>query len=111
VNDDYSYDYDDPEDDGPREYRPAVRTWADWEAWQAINSAIKDWKYRQAPSVGARARAIINLMLYPPSYLRQCEEALTLFLSDKQLSERPGFWEPRPSNVPAVRQRGPQHYG
>lgn len=111
MSTEYDYDYDDVEDDGPREYRPVVAHWADREAWEALNSAAKDWKRRQAPSIGARARAILNTLLFPPSYIRHCEEALELYLSPVQNADRKGFWAPRPSNVPAVRQRGVQHYG
>lgn len=125
MNDEYDYDYDDPVAEEPREERPQVPAWADQEAWDAFRQASRrvsytdpfsgltrhdqEWKARNAPSIGARARAILNMLLYPPSYITKCEEALGLYLSDLQNADRPGFWSPRRSNAPAV--RGVRHYG
>jgi hypothetical protein len=50
----------------------------------------QNWKRRGAPSVGARARALLRDLLYPPSYIARCERALALYLSDRQLVERDG---------------------
>lgn len=61
------------------------------EAWDAFNAARRDWKERDAPSVGARASAILRGLLFPPSYINECLRALTLYLSDPQRSERTGF--------------------
>lgn len=110
MSDSYDYDYSDPVDNYPREQRATVSAWADQEAWQAFRTASGDWKRRHAPSIGARARAILNTLLYPPSYITKCEEALGLYLSDIQNADRPGFWSPRRSNAPAVL-KGVRHYG
>lgn len=110
MADNYDYDYDEPVAEEAREERPIVPAWADQEAWSAFRAASRDWKRRQAPSIGARARAILNTLLYPPSYILKCEEALGLYLSDVQSADRPGFWRPRRSNAPVVL-KGVQHYG
>ncbi len=61
------------------------------EAWDAFTAARGDWKQRDAPSVGARASAIIRGLLFPPTYITRCLAALALYLSDPQRSERRGF--------------------
>jgi hypothetical protein len=92
--------------------------WADTEAWNALHQAnhtvwyldpssgkrtsMAEWKARHAPSVGARARAILNTLLYPPSYVTKCEEALELYVSVSQNADRKGFWSPRRSNAPQL---------
>jgi hypothetical protein len=104
----------------------AIPEWADKEAWEAMHLArrkvwyldpssgklnwVQEWQARHAPSVGARARAIINTLLYPPSYIQKCEDALALYLSLPQNADRPGFWTPRRSNAPKVF-KGVRHYG
>lgn len=65
------------------------------EAWNAWMQARVDWRQRDAPSVGARAAAILRGLMYPPSYIARCLAALALYLSDPQLSERRGFNPPR----------------
>src|SRR5205809_120793 len=103
-----------------------VPEWADHEAWEALytarrkvwyldpssggRTAMAEWKARQAPSEGARARSILNNLMYPPSYIAKCEAALALYLSDVQNADRKGFWRPRRSNAPQVF-KGVQHYG
>lgn len=61
---------------------------AEHEAWWAFVRAIRDWRQRNAPSVGARAIAITRNRGFLPSELRQIEDALNLYLSKEQLSER-----------------------
>ena len=96
------------------------------EAWEAMNAAIrreryvepgtgkvwylKNWQIRHAPSVGARAGAILRNLMYPPSYISACEIALALYLSDEQMSERRGFYRPRRSNASQVF-TGVRHFG
>lgn len=57
------------------------------EAWAAFIQARKDWQARDAPSVGARAGSILRNLMYPPSYIRACEEALKLYLAPWQQVE------------------------
>ena len=57
------------------------------EAWAAYVQARKDWRERDAPSVGARAGSILRNLLYPPSYIRACEDALKLYLAPWQQVE------------------------
>ena len=96
------------------------------EAWDAFNQAnrrvpvvnpitgkvqwLKEWQARQAPSVGARARAILRNLLYPASYITCSELALARYLSDEQNADRRGFWRPRRSNAPQVL-GGPRYFG
>lgn len=100
--------------------------WADREAWDAFNQAnkrepytdpntgkvwmLKNWQRRQAPSVGARARAILRNLMYPPSYISACELALAQYLSDGQNADRRGFDSRRRSNAPQVF-NGVRHWG
>lgn len=70
------------------------------EAWNALNQARfkcpgdtkQEWERRGAPSPGARASAILGNLLYPPSYIEKCREALTWYLSDEAMAERTGFY-------------------
>ena len=96
------------------------------EAWEAMNRAnrrisyqdpvtgkvwqLKEWQARHAPSVGARARAILRSLLFPPSYISACELALAQYLSDDQNAERRGFHRARRSNAPQ-QFKGVQHWG
>lgn len=96
------------------------------EAWEALNRAnqrerytdpqtgkvwmLKNWQIRQAPSVGARARAILRNLMFPPSYISACEIALALYLSEDQNSDRRGFFRQRSSNAPQ-RFTGVKHFG
>jgi hypothetical protein len=119
--------YDDVHDTDPRrDRREDIPPWADLEAWLAVRQAaklvhyqdpssgritpMKEWQSRHAPSLGARARSILNNLLFPPSYITKCEEALGLYLSDIQMADRPGFWRSRRSNAPAVF-KGVRHFG
>jgi hypothetical protein len=63
---------------------------------------MQEWQYRQAPSVGARARAILRTSMHSDSFMALAEHALSLYLSDEQNSDRRGFWRPRQSNAPQV---------
>lgn len=72
------------------------------EAWNALNRARatqtgdrrQEWERRGAPSPGSRASAILGNLLYPPSYIAKCREALTWYLSDTAMAERTGFYRP-----------------
>lgn len=80
-----------------------IPQWAEDEAWDALRRArqrvpvvqpdgrvrmLPEWQQRGAPSVGARAGAIIRNLMYPPSYIALSERALGLYLSQEQQSER-----------------------
>ncbi len=71
---------------------------------------MQEWQYRQAPSVGARARAILHTSLHSDSFMELAEAALRLYLSDEQMSERRGFAPKRRSNAPQVL-KGVRHFG
>lgn len=64
---------------------------AEKDAWAAYMQAMDDWKRRDAPSVGARAKAIARTLLFPPSYIDRVEYFIGLFLSEPQMAERRGF--------------------
>lgn len=94
-----------------------------WEAFQQARRRVpeiqpdgstiylQEWQQRHAPSVGARALAIVRNHLAPPSYIAAVEEALKLYLSDAQLAERRGFYSPRRSMEPGKGRRGNAWYG
>lgn len=56
-------------------------------AWEAFIRARHDWVSRDAPSVGARAVAIIRTWPFPPSETREIEAALALYLAPWQRVE------------------------
>lgn len=58
--------------------------------WRAV---VQEWQYRGAPSPGARAVYILHDMVpreIGGDYMRKCEQALRLYLSDEDMTERPG---------------------
>lgn len=55
----------------------------------------QEWEDRGAPSPGARARAILRALLFPPSYIARCEAAVALYVSESQNAERGGVHRPR----------------
>lgn len=58
------------------------------EAWWAFVRAIPLWRKRGAPSVGAMAKAINHNRMFLPSETRRIDEALELYLTQEQVSER-----------------------
>lgn len=71
---------------------------------------LQEWQYRQAPSVGARALAILHSSMYSDSFMQLAEAALRLYLSEEQMAERKGFYRSRKSNAPQKVQ-GVQFFG
>lgn len=71
---------------------------------------MQDWQHREAPSVGARARAILHTTMHSDSFMALAEAALRLYLGESQNADRRGFWRPRKSNAPQVFQ-GVRHFG
>ena len=71
------------------------------EAWAAFLQARKDWKRREAPSVGARAGSILRNLMMPPSYIAGCEAALKLYLAPWQQVEH--------GEMGKQDRRGPEH--
>jgi len=79
------------------------------EAWAAFIQARKDWQERAAPSVGARAGSILRNLMMPPSYIRQCEEALKLYLAPWQQVEHGEMGrQPRVGRVHEAEDRMPE---
>jgi len=74
-------------DDEPRQPRRSYAEAHERLAWEAFIRARHDWQQREAPSVGARARAIVRSWPFNPSETRDIEAALDQYLAPWQKVE------------------------